>query len=104
MMLGLQNRQQQITIEHISSSCLTSIMSGVPQAYKTSFRFLFCLQMRTTKRLTSDAMIIKYAEGIVAVIPVSPHTIISSTINDEEDKRCSNNGLRSVENQKHAYF
>jgi hypothetical protein len=91
----LQNRQQKVIVEHLSSTA-RKITSGVPQGSIIA-PFLFCIQMRTAKPFSTEALILKYADDILIAIPVSDTATISATIQNETTNMknwCKENGLR----------
>ena len=90
----LQNRQQAVILENMSSTLL-NITSGVPQGSVIS-PFLFCLQMKTAMPLAPQSIIIKYADDFLVAIPVPDLAEIPSITTKEIDhmtKWCSENGL-----------
>ena len=70
----LQHRQQRVVVDNLSSSA-RNITSGVPQGSIVA-PFLFCVQMRTAKPLSTEAIILKYADDILIAVPVTGNAVI----------------------------
>ena len=95
----LQNRQQKVIIEQMTSTSM-NVTSGVPQGSIIA-PFLFCVQMRSAKPFSPEALILKYAGDIFIAIPVLKSAVTSTSIStliqtesDHMKKWCLENGLK----------
>ena len=90
----LRNRHQCVKIGSLYSSSV-SVTSGVPQGGKLS-PFLFCIHMSSLFPFHSCAMISKYADDVVIVLPLTSLNFVDEKIKAEIDQVknwCDTHGL-----------
>lgn len=90
----LQNRQQRVKLGNFVSS-FKNVTSGVPQGGKIS-PFLFCVHMCSLQPFHPSALMSKYADDVIVVLPVTSSSDIELQISDEidnVDQWCHQHGL-----------
>lgn len=90
----LQNRQQRVKLGKYVSS-FKAVTSGVPQGGKLS-PFLFCVHIRSLQPVHPNALMSKYADDVMTVLPVNSSSNLELLIDDEisnVDQWCCKHGL-----------
>lgn len=95
IMSYLRDRQYRVSLQNIAFSAFRNMTSGVPQGSVLSPQ-IFVAHMGSLNVLTAGALMVKYADDVLVVIPVYSDTDIDQCVSSEQsniDIWCRSHGL-----------